>query len=476
MLVRRDDAPEGSCGRPCGWRLYSSLLLFMITWKRLFELVCTPMNFEAAFYEARRGKKDHPSCILFCQDLYNNLEKLRQDVYFGRWKPWGYNTFLKFDGNKIRQIDYDPEFSDNVVQHAIARILLPLFKKTAIRDTYSGIKGRGLHDGVMRVHDAVKSYGLKGPYILKLDIHHFYQNVDIPKLKQMLRRKIKDKPFLGLIYIILDSHPNGLPIGNYLSQHLANFFLSELDHFMKEKAKCKHYFRYCDDIVILEHTKQAAKDDLFILEKQLIKLNLTVKPNKQIYHISRPGHLDFLGYIFYRKTIRIRKSIERDFRRAALSYKACPNAEDAKSLMSYYGWLRWTTAGYKLWNSLLPVVSEVKYLLPKNITDLKDATDLSDLIYNDGTDFIRISDVLNNDIVVVAAKFVIGQKQRESLRLVFFYPDGKGPYRLFTQSKVMLLIFHDIISNRGSDVPFEPFKTRIIESNGCYTLAPTETI
>ena len=84
-------------------------------------------------------------------------EKLIQDVYFGRWKPWCYNTFLKFDGNKIRQIDYDQEFSDNVVQHGNSGILLPLFKKTAIRDTYSGIKGRSLHDGVMRVHDAVIS-------------------------------------------------------------------------------------------------------------------------------------------------------------------------------------------------------------------------------------------------------------------------------------------------------------------------------
>ena len=449
----------------------------MITWKRLFELVCTPMNFEAAFYEARRGKKDHPSCILFCQDLYNNLEKLRQDVYFGRWKPWGYNTFLKFDGNKIRQIDYDPEFSDNVVQHAIARILLPLFKKTAIRDTYSGIKGRGLHDGVMRVHDAVASFGERGPYVLKLDIHHFYQNVDIPKLKHMLHRKIKDKPFLNLIYIILDSHPNGLPIGNYLSQHFANFFLSELDHFMKEKAKCKHYFRYCDDIVILEPTKQEAKDDLFIIEKLLSQLNLTVKPNKQVYHISRPGHLDFLGYIFYRKTIRIRKSIERDFRRAALSYKACPTAKAARSLMSYYGWLRWTTAGYKLWNSLLPSVTEVKYSLPRNVQDLKDATDLSALIYNDGTEYIRMKDLLDQDIIIVDVQFIVTLKQRESLKLIFFYPGNEKPYRTFTQSKVMSLIFHDIVSNRDKAVPLEPFKTRIIESKGgCYTLAPTETI
>lgn len=47
----------------------------------------------------------------------------------------------------------------------------------------------------------------------------------------------------------------GVPIGNYLSQYFANLYLSELDHLCKEELKCKFYYRYADDIVILSHDK-----------------------------------------------------------------------------------------------------------------------------------------------------------------------------------------------------------------------------
>lgn len=439
----------------------------------MFEQLCTPINFERAFYEAVKGKKDHPSCVIFCSDLQKNLECLRQDVFLGRWQPWGYNTFMKYDGNKIRRIDYDPEFSDNIVQHAIAIVLLPLFKKTAIRDTYSGIKGRGLHDGVVRIRQALQTYHGRDPWIVKLDIHHFYQNVDIKRLKKMLARRIKDKAFLQLLFIILDSHPNGLPIGNYLSQHFANFFLSDLDHYMKERAKCKHYFRYCDDIVVIEPTKQAARDDLFLLEHQLALLGLTVKANKQVFPISRPGHLDFLGYVFYKSTIRIRRSIERDFRKAAASFCKQPNAHDAQSLMSYYGWLRWTTAGYKLWNALLPGVNIVKYSLPSNTANLKDAINLTDLAYRDGTMYVPITELLDKDIIVVASSVFKNERQESVLRFSFFYPLDEQPYRTYTQSKVLMLLFNDITKGAKQ---FEPFKTRITRSKKCFTIAPTETI
>lgn len=47
----------------------------------------------------------------------------------------------------------------------------------------------------------------------------------------------------------------GVPIGNYLSQYFANLYLSELDHLCKEELKCKFYYRYADDIVILSDDK-----------------------------------------------------------------------------------------------------------------------------------------------------------------------------------------------------------------------------
>ncbi|UWG09080.1 MAG: MatK/TrnK amino terminal region [Bacteriophage sp.] len=54
----------------------------------------------------------------------------------------------------------------------------------------------------------------------------------------------------------------GVPIGNYLSQYFANLYFSELDHLCKEELKCKFYYRYADDIVILSDDKKNRKENI----------------------------------------------------------------------------------------------------------------------------------------------------------------------------------------------------------------------
>jgi RNA-directed DNA polymerase len=83
-----------------------------------------------------------------------------------------------------------------------------------------------------------------------LDIKKFYPNIDHQILKQLLRRKFKDEDLLWLLDEIIDSAP-GLPIGNYLSQYFANFYLTYFDHWIKEVKGVEYYFRYADDLVIL---------------------------------------------------------------------------------------------------------------------------------------------------------------------------------------------------------------------------------
>ena len=47
----------------------------------------------------------------------------------------------------------------------------------------------------------------------------------------------------------------GIPIGNYLSQYSGNLYLSSFDHWCKETLHIKYYYRYMDDIVILDKDK-----------------------------------------------------------------------------------------------------------------------------------------------------------------------------------------------------------------------------
>ena len=102
-------------------------------------------------------------------------------------------------------------------------------------------------------------------YILKMmDVTKYFQNIDKRILWEILKRKIKDRKLLWLTRTILLSTKGmkGLPLGNYTSQMFANIYLNEIDQYAKHKLKCKFYFRYMDDIVILCQNKKIAQERL----------------------------------------------------------------------------------------------------------------------------------------------------------------------------------------------------------------------
>ncbi len=89
----------------------------------------------------------------------------------------------------------------------------------------------------------------------------------------------------------------GLPIGNYTSQFFANVYLNKLDQYAKRTLKCKHYFRYMDDVLILhsdqKHLRYLAREINNFLK---INLKLGLHPKKTILQKTQKG-INFLGYI-----------------------------------------------------------------------------------------------------------------------------------------------------------------------------------
>ena len=100
----------------------------------------------------------------------------------------------------------------------------------------------------------------KNYYILKMDITKYFQNIDKRIPVKILKRKMKNKKLLWLTREILLSTEGmvGLPLGNYTSQMFANIYLNELDQYVKHKLKCKYYYRYMEDMVIMCKNKEIA--------------------------------------------------------------------------------------------------------------------------------------------------------------------------------------------------------------------------
>ena len=72
-------------------------------------------------------------------------------------------------------------------------------------------------------------------------------------LYNIIARKIQDLKLLSVIKQIIYSTQGKKDnqFGNYTSQTFANIYLNELDQYVKHKLKCKYFFRYMDDAIIL---------------------------------------------------------------------------------------------------------------------------------------------------------------------------------------------------------------------------------
>ena len=99
----------------------------------------------------------------------------------------------------------------------------------------------------------------------------------------------------------------------------ANIYLNELDQYAKHQLKCKYYFRYMDDIVILCKNKLIAKDNLEKLSKFLNeKLNLTLNSKTRIFKDVQG--VNFCGYKINAYRLKIRNSSKHRMKRKLKLY------------------------------------------------------------------------------------------------------------------------------------------------------------
>lgn len=295
----------------------------------LFKDICSIENLNLADAIARKGKKRQYGIQVHDLNREANIEALHHSLLNYGYQTSPYTTFKVYEP-KERVVFRLPYFPDRITHHAIMNILEPVFCSIFTADTYSCIKGKGIHAAATGVKQALRDTA-NTTYCLKLDIKKFYPSVDHTTLKQLLRRKIKDSDLLWLLDEIIDSAP-GLPIGNYLSQYFANFYLTYFDHWLKEQKQVRYYLRYADDLVIL-HSDKAYLHTLLKDISAYLKTNLrlTVKENYQVFPVESRS-IDFVGYRFYHSHTLLRKSIKQNFARMLARR---PNRQ---SIGSYYGW------------------------------------------------------------------------------------------------------------------------------------------
>lgn len=303
--------------------------------------MCSMENIQRAHINARKGKAHYHEVQMVNANEAHYLTQIQDMLLNKTFRNSEYTTFMKLDSAKEREIFKLPYFPDRIIHHCIVQVLEPIWMKTLIADTYSSLKGRGIHKGVERIKAALKDKD-NTKYCLKMDVRKFYPSISHNLLKTILQRKIKDPDVMWVLDEIIES-TEGVPIGNYLSQHFGNLYLSGFDHWMKEEQGCKYYFRYCDDVVILHSSKEHLADlRLKVSDYLETNLKLQLKHNWQVFPVDRRG-IDFLGYKFYHTHTTLRKSTATQFKRTISQIKSSKpkTSRMINSIMSYAGWMKY---------------------------------------------------------------------------------------------------------------------------------------
>ena len=296
-------------------------------------------NIREAHKNARKGKAHYREIRMVDKNPEMYFKRIHYMLKNKTFHNSKYKVFKRFDTRKVREIYRLPYFPDRIIHHCIMQVVKPIWIKTLIPNTFACIKQRGIHKAVKKIKKSLRDkQGTK--YCLKCDVKKFYPSVDHNILKIVIRKKIKDPDLLWIMDEIINSAP-GIPIGNYLSQHFGNLYLSGIDHKMKEILKTKYYFRYCDDIVILHSDKEFLHNTKNQLIAWLDDLNLELKSDWQVFPTDIRG-IDFLGYRFFHDYTLLRKSIGHRFKRKIRwikkRWREIEPVSVISTVMSYNGW------------------------------------------------------------------------------------------------------------------------------------------
>ena len=310
----------------------------MKSFNNLYDKIYSFENLHLAYLKARRNKRYKKEVLEFSSNLQENLIELHTELIWRTYKPGRYREFYVYDP-KVRLILALP-FKDRVMHQALCNVIDPIFEKTFISDSFACRKGKGTLAGVERNEEFLFKELSKHEkvYCLKMDIRKYFYNIDHDVLKKLIRKKIRCKRTLWLTDVIINSTENpGIPVGNLTSQLFANVYLNQVDHFIKEELKVKHYVRYMDDMIILNSSKAQLWQWLNEIRQHLKTLHLELNEKTAVFNSAKG--IDFLGYRQFHNGRILRKRVMiRNYKKFNKFIKSSVSTTKInKSLQSLFG-------------------------------------------------------------------------------------------------------------------------------------------
>jgi hypothetical protein len=326
----------------------------------LFDRATSLDALHQGYLDARKSKRATRACAGFERRLGAQLEDLAATLAASTYAPRPYTSFTVHEPKP--RIITAPAFRDRVVQHAAYRVIQPLLDARFIAQSFACRPGLGTHAAADYVQAAMRA-AKQGSWFLQMDVRRFYYSIDRGILRALYERIIKDARMVNLVMQFADpGQPQGLPIGNLLSQLGALLYLNELDHFVKRELKAASYCRYVDDFVLIGITREQASEHRQRIT-QFLQEHLNLQVSRFTVAPVRRG-INFCGYRTWPRIRFVR-------RRALWAFRAAVRAGKLVSAVSSLAHARRTASHQHMLAHMQTANPPLYQQLPKTVLRLR---------------------------------------------------------------------------------------------------------
>lgn len=346
------------------------------------------------------------------------------------------------EAGKLRHIQFFKKLKNSIAVHAIMSVVDKHLKKRFIRTTSASIKNRGMHDLMKYIRRDMQKDPEGTRFCYKFDISKFYESVNQDFVMYSVHRVFKDKKLIAMLDNFVRIIPQGISIGLRSSQGLGNLLLSVyLDHYLKDRYGVRHFYRYCDDGMVLGKSKAELWEIRDAVHEQLEQIDLKVKANERVFPVDEG--IDFLGYVIYPDHVLLRKRIKQKFARKMHEVKS--KKRRRVLIASFYGMAKHADC-IMLFNKLTG--KEMK-----SFKDLNVAYKPEDGKKRFVGAVVSIRELVNLPIVVKDFEVGVKTSQGEDRCVVSIEQNGE-PKKFFTNSEEMKNILQQV-SEMPDGFPFE---------------------
>ena len=188
----------------------------------LYENIYKFENINSAFNEVCRNTKNKRRVYKLKEYKCIYIARITKILKNREYKPGPCNVFTIYEPKERRIVSQNMQ--DKVINHLVARhILHPALFPCLLDVNVASRKSYGTAEGIRLAKAFHKICKIKydSYYILKCDISKFFASIDHDILKEKLKRRIKDKDALKIVFDIIDAEEHGLSIG------YRNYFVME---------------------------------------------------------------------------------------------------------------------------------------------------------------------------------------------------------------------------------------------------------